>query len=145
MALSSPGSQSTSFAAQAQLLTRLTRPHSSSLGLAERKLKMKKILALGLPALLCLATADPLQCNGCFKLLQDGTCKISQYTCTAAPGESCFTRKITSESQILRVERGCTAICDDLVFNYYDYKETTQCCTDRPFCNVHNPWPQIPK
>ncbi|XP_067418624.1 acrosomal protein SP-10 [Emydura macquarii macquarii] len=106
---------------------------------------MNKILALGFPALLCLATAVPLQCNGCFKLLQDGSCKLGQHTCTAAPEESCFTRKITLGSQILRVERGCTHLCDDLVFNNYDYKETTQCCADRHFCNIHNPWTQIPK
>ncbi|XP_030394510.1 secreted seminal-vesicle Ly-6 protein 1-like [Gopherus evgoodei] len=106
---------------------------------------MNKILTLGLPALLCLATADPLQCNGCFRLSQDGSCKIGQYTCTATLNESCFTRKITSGNEILRVERGCTVICDDLVLNNYDYKETTQCCMDRSFCNVHNPWPQIPQ
>ncbi|XP_039352139.1 prostate stem cell antigen-like [Mauremys reevesii] len=104
---------------------------------------MNKILALGLPALLCLAMAAALQCNGCFMMLQDGSCMLGKHTCTAARGESCFTRKITIAGFINRVERGCTSICEDTEITEDYYKDTTQCCTDADFCNIHNPFPKF--
>ncbi|XP_075765741.1 acrosomal protein SP-10 [Pelodiscus sinensis] len=76
-------------------------------------------------------------------VLQDGSCMLGKHTCTTAPGESCFTRKITVAGVINRVERGCTSVCENTDVQEDFYQDSTQCCKDQDFCNVHNPFPKF--